>query len=307
MFDLDDFVSAIAELDARYLAGEAAAHARTWSVMTAAFEAINRHEIPATTPDYVIVDHQLQHATIEASGLTEYLSASWDLTPDLRMYIEAVHQLNDVGAVITLAVHGISQEGFDADWRIVEVLTRDGDVGSRCEVYDDADIDVALARLDELSRPAPRLANAATRVFGRLYSYVAVGDWHAVAQISAENVCVDDRRRVVNAGILHGRDANIKDAKATVDVGFTMTMLDVLATRGGRLALTGVRVSGRDPEAIQNDALQIVEIDTEERIVGVVVFDLDDFEAAIGELDARYIADEAAAHASTQGRSADRS
>ncbi len=100
-----------------------------------AFEAINRHEIPATTPDYVIVDHQLQHATIEASGLTEYLSASWDLTPDLRMYIEAVHQLNDVGAVITLAVHGISQEGFDADWRIVEVLTRDGDVGSRCEVY----------------------------------------------------------------------------------------------------------------------------------------------------------------------------
>ena len=32
MFDLDDFDAAIAELDARYLAGEAAAHAHTWSV-----------------------------------------------------------------------------------------------------------------------------------------------------------------------------------------------------------------------------------------------------------------------------------
>ena len=38
--------------------------------MTDAFAAINRHEVPATTPDYIIIDHQLQHATIEASGLT---------------------------------------------------------------------------------------------------------------------------------------------------------------------------------------------------------------------------------------------
>ena len=36
MFDLDDFDAAIAELDARYLAGEAAAHAHTWSVITVA-------------------------------------------------------------------------------------------------------------------------------------------------------------------------------------------------------------------------------------------------------------------------------
>ena len=33
-FDLEDFDAAIAELDARYLAGEAAAYARTWSVIS---------------------------------------------------------------------------------------------------------------------------------------------------------------------------------------------------------------------------------------------------------------------------------
>ena len=32
-FDLDDIDAAIAELDARYLAGEAAAYAHTWSVI----------------------------------------------------------------------------------------------------------------------------------------------------------------------------------------------------------------------------------------------------------------------------------
>ena len=33
MFDPDDLDAAIAELDARYLAGEAAPHAHTWSVI----------------------------------------------------------------------------------------------------------------------------------------------------------------------------------------------------------------------------------------------------------------------------------
>ena len=52
MFDPDDIDAAFAELDARYLAGEAAAHAHTWSVIAAAYAALNRHELPATTPDW---------------------------------------------------------------------------------------------------------------------------------------------------------------------------------------------------------------------------------------------------------------
>ena len=120
-----------------------------------------------------------------------------------------------------------------------------------------------------------------------------------MSQVTAENVCVDDRRRVVNAGVLHGRDATVKDTQATVDVGFAMTIVGSLATRGERLALIRVRVSGHDPGAIQNDALTVVEIDAEERIAAGVIFDLDDFDAAFAELDARYLAGEAAAHADT--------
>ena len=58
VFDLDDIDAAFEELDARYLAGEAAAHAHTWSVIARAYAALNRHELPATTPDWVNVDHR---------------------------------------------------------------------------------------------------------------------------------------------------------------------------------------------------------------------------------------------------------
>ncbi len=51
-FDLDDIDAAFDELDARYLAGEAAAHAHTWSAIVRAYAAINRRELPSTTTDF---------------------------------------------------------------------------------------------------------------------------------------------------------------------------------------------------------------------------------------------------------------
>ena len=46
MFDPDDIDAAFEELDARYLAGEAAAHAHTWSVIAGAYAAFNRQRTP---------------------------------------------------------------------------------------------------------------------------------------------------------------------------------------------------------------------------------------------------------------------
>ena len=47
---------------------------------------------------------------------------------------------------------------------MINLVTVEGDLINRCEIFDEADIDAALARFDELSRPAPRLENAASRV-----------------------------------------------------------------------------------------------------------------------------------------------
>ena len=66
-----------------------------------AYAALNRHELPETTPDYVIVDHRrLQH--IEAGDLTATLRCR--MGPHAgrpASYIEAVHRLTDLGAVVT--------------------------------------------------------------------------------------------------------------------------------------------------------------------------------------------------------------
>src|SRR6478736_2733978 len=106
--------AAFDELDARYLAGEAATHAHTWSLVAGAYAALNRRELPATTPDWVNIDHR--RAIAFAPGeLAAYMHATWDLAPDVKVYIEAVHRLSNLGAVVTQAVRGTSDEGFEAE------------------------------------------------------------------------------------------------------------------------------------------------------------------------------------------------
>ena len=119
------------------------------------------------------------------------------LTPDLRVYVEVVHRLSDLGAVVTSQSHGTSQEGFEAEWRVVLLQTVDGDLMNRNEMFDETDLDVALARFGQLTRPAPRLENAASRVFERWHACFEASDWNAIADMLTDGHYSDDRRRVV--------------------------------------------------------------------------------------------------------------
>ena len=46
----------------------------------------------------------------------------------------------------------------------IALMTVDGDLIDRCELFDEADLDAALARFEQLGRPVRRLENAASRV-----------------------------------------------------------------------------------------------------------------------------------------------
>ena len=193
------------ELDARYLAGEAAAHARTWSVITRVYTALNRHEISAATPDWVTVDHRPVQR-IGAEDVRAYLRATWDVTPDIKFRIEEVHRLSSLGVVVTRVATGTSQEGFDAEWRQIDILTVDGDVLSRVEVFDEADIDAALARFDELSRPAPTAGKRREPEPGRnsadAFNATATGPlW---PRLTGPDGHLDDRRTWRVRGFRHG-------------------------------------------------------------------------------------------------------
>ncbi len=170
--------------------------------------------------------------------------------------------------------------------------------------FDVDDLDAAIAELDamhaqfeqEAHLEGRKLENAASRLGERFLAHLAAGEWDAMAEMLTENFTNDDRRPVVGAGVRHGRDAHIADMRAVANLWNTHVTGSVVAIRGERLVLMRNRMS--DPnQGPEVEVLSILEIGADERAVGAVTFDLDDFDAAIAELDARYLAGEAAAHA----------
>jgi hypothetical protein len=149
-FDHDDLNAAYGELDARYRDGEASSHSHTWSVIASAYDTLNSGEIPAATPDCVTIDSRGGGIAYQGN-VDSYLNATWDIAPDATMRIETVHRLTDLGAVVTFTSSGTSQNGFSADWRGLNMLTVEGDLLSRYEFFDEADLDAALAKFEELN------------------------------------------------------------------------------------------------------------------------------------------------------------
>ena len=124
--------------------------------------------------------------------------------------------------------------------------------------FDIDDMDAAIAELDaaharfEEEQPKARLENAAARVAERYLAHFATGDWDAMAEMLADDLLADDRRRVVNAGARHGREAEIANVRAIADVGTEYIAATVIATRGERLVLNSTSFSLRDsPDAVR--------------------------------------------------------
>ena len=118
-----------------------------------------------------------------------------------------------------------------------------------------------------------------------------------MVELTADDTSIDDRRHVVNAGLRRDRDAEIANLRARAETGMETITSAVIAVRGDASALdplaSGNTTSG--PKYFHTVALCIIEIDTDERIVTRVGFDLEDFDAAIAQLESRYITGEAAA------------
>ena len=141
----------------------------------------------------------------------------------------------------------------------------------RLEVYEEDDLDAALARFEELRPQAPRPENTAGRRLERDQACFSAPDWTAMAELLADHIGLDDRRRVVNAGVRRGRDVHIADMRAAIEVGADTISLGVIATRGEHLALAHVRAFNRGdpPGEVGAEWCGIAEIDANDRIVAM--------------------------------------
>ena len=186
LFDPDDIQAAFEELDARYLAGEAAAHAQTWTAMTQVQAAYNRHEVPPATKDIVNLDHRRIRAFAPGDAIP-YIRATYDVAPNVKGHLEAVHRLSSLGAVVTEVVTGTSREGFDFELREIALFAFDGDMVCRFEMFDEADLDAALARFDELSPKTRRPENTVSRADVRFFAHIRARNWAAAAEMLADD------------------------------------------------------------------------------------------------------------------------
>ena len=104
-----------------------------------------------------------------------------------------MHRLSELGAICT-HVGTVSREGFEAEWRGIDLLTVDGDMVNRGEVFDEADLDTAIAPFDQLNRNTRSWK--CSKPSGRaLYGALRSSVLDELTKVLAADIVVDDRRR----------------------------------------------------------------------------------------------------------------
>ena len=307
-WDLDDLDAACAELDARWQAGEAAAHPRAskWLADYLRFFAARDWNAMSTlfVPELVGENHRLVGwGTLYGSAaVVSTLQAQIELAPDTQERVDHVRTCADA-VLFEYAWHGTHAGGaFENLWLVLIELDADG--RGRCaDVWEVEQLDQALARFAELAgreaEPAPDpFENAASQAERRLMSSFDRRDWAGVEACAAADLVFDDRQplRRLTADKREWRTM----LRFLFDVPARRFETRLLATRGERLSLhancfEGEVADGGGPLAL-DDHLALYEVDGDGRIVAVVLFAEGDEDAAHAELDARFEARVGAAH-----------
>jgi hypothetical protein len=304
-FDPDDLDAAYAELDARYAAGEAAPYGRTWARLQRFGRAAAARDwkqwASLFAPDYVVEDHRLLGwGTLHSRDeYLTYVRTLVDLSPDARWRLDHVLALDDWRWLAVVSAVG-SQDGgpFEIPYVVVAVLGPDGR-HQQAHLYDFDQLDVARACYETLAAtvPPPRIENAATRSVDRFVEAWAAHDWEHVVAGNALDFRVTDRRKMVRIEL--DRSDYQKTLQFYFELRSSRFTRQVIATRSDRLALVRWRMEASDGDlgSSEIEFLGIHEVDDHGDAVALVAFDPDDLDAAYAELDARYAAGEAAAHA----------
>jgi hypothetical protein len=292
LFDPDDLDAAYAELDDRYVAGEAAfRHAKLFGALRGAVAGDWDAMASTLAPDFVVHDHSpLGWGTLDRPAYVESVKALAALAPDSRIRTDHLW-LSDRGALGIHVVLGTYEGGAYEQPRVtVSEFDADGRTRRR-DIYTLDQLDEARARFAALgaraaSDPLRIPPNAATRASYRHACALETRDWVAVEALCAPTLEFDDRRKgVLIAG---GRDMLMASGRL---IGGARTRIvgTVLATAGDRLALEHTRWIGADDRVpFEMENLAVIEVDAEGRIVAVICFDPDDRRAASAELVDRY-------------------
>jgi class 3 adenylate cyclase/ketosteroid isomerase-like protein/tetratricopeptide (TPR) repeat protein len=309
LHDGDALDAAVADLDARFLAGEGSGALPVLAAGVAWIEASRAQDIDAlrtlVAPELLCVDHQpLGFGTLDREGLLAATQLRFELSADDVVIVRSVQV--DGRALLALHYAETATEDRSRYEREAVYVLRVDAAGriDRWDVYGDGQHDAALARFRELAAPrtGPVVENAASRVEREATVRIANPDAGDLSELAAPDMRLDDRRSIVNLGHLD-RSGQARNLTLMRQQGYEVGTPEVVAVRGERLCLS--RRVARTPAGDESPVLAVNELDEWGRWSSMTFFDADALDAALDELDERFAAGEGAEHEYTIRRTAD--
>jgi hypothetical protein len=299
-FEAEDLAGAFHELDRRYAEGEGAEYAEQLSWLDEYHAVLRARDWDRTrtyiAEDAVVIDHRPRGwGTIHgAEAWVAHARPMFEQSPDYASYARINHRLSSRGAVRHFMNVGTNLSGGEVSDEYLSLSYRNPDgLMWRWEVYPLDRLDEALRRFDELERSVPPLRNASTRISRKLGPLVAERDWNAIGQLLSDDF-VWHHWETMRSNDKHAYiDAMRTDIAVWGELDRSTTTLAIRGERLALLRLTQARVDDVvEPDVA--DILAVRELDERGLLRADIFFAPDDFDAALEELDARYIAGEAA-------------
>jgi class 3 adenylate cyclase/tetratricopeptide (TPR) repeat protein len=283
VFDPDDFDAAYADLGARYAAGEGAPHAELLAHLLELQRAAGTLDVPALErllpPGFRFRSHRRytnDGAWLPRDGFLASLAALRKLgTRSQRLRLH--HLRVSAHAVLADATRVGTREGGAFELPQIDVLTHDGQRVQQLEVFDEDQVDAAVARFHAgKEAPHPQVAES-MRAFQRA---LAARDWGALAACSAPELVVNDHRRL-GWEPLHGPNAYVSALRALIDLApDTRMRLDHVSICARGYIVTTVWVGHRDGGAFEEPSWMVAELDADARIVRFDQYEMEQQEAA---------------------------
>ena len=235
------------------------------------------------TIDIPFDDYQRQNRTILESGDVRldyvFIAVRGERLALSRLKVGTADASPGAPSDEFLQVYGIDEEG-----RVASQIWFDVDDIDAAT----AELEAAHARFEAEHPQVPQLDNACVRAIGRLWDAYDREAWDEVEEQFATEIATEHRRKIVGFSprVLTPSDfaRRIRDVRA---IGGVRHSRAVVAVRGDRLALTRFEIGTADasPGAPQQELLQLFGLDDDGLIALFVVFDIEDMDAAIAELD----------------------
>ena len=303
VFDEADSDAAFEELDRRFDRGEGAPYPVVGSIRDAFLGAYAARDWDAMRrtlrEDLVVEDHR--SAGSPRRGRDAYVDTLRSMEEEFgesRIRVTSVPRISDRAAVFTYDQQGFYGDDVQFQRVFAATISYVGGLVAAIEYFDLEDLDAAIARFDEILAfeagvDANPLSNRASTVGGRIEARLLAGDAAGFSALFAPDAVADDRR----SGLRNrGSGAEFITMLGDSLLGVTAVEPTVLATRGERLVLLRLLfIGGTEPDGrFEVELLELIEVDADDRVTAIVLFDGDDEEAAFEEMENRFNEGEAA-------------